>query len=175
MTRVRRPLNPMLLVAFMLLVVSTLVVEELRELRTRPSWQRWPEQPRLWCVKLTKRIGRHSGISRSSSISVDCNPLAGMRVGEASHPGPRTTLDDPDDMFAEAEEDELGFEGAWTCEPMVDQGGGDDNSVAPSANPWPMEIGQFYAAKKFSGRRDGYVFKIGSKGLGYYADDRSEL
>ena len=31
----------------------------------------------------------------------------------------------------------------------------------------------FYASDKFDGKMDGYVFKMGDKGLGYYIDKNS--
>ena len=31
----------------------------------------------------------------------------------------------------------------------------------------------FYASDKFDGKMDGYVFKMGDKGLGYYIDQDS--
>ena len=37
----------------------------------------------------------------------------------------------------------------------------------------PSSVLDFYPSDKFDGKMDGYVFKMGDKGLGYYIDKDS--
>lgn len=44
-----------------------------------------------------------------------------------------------------------------------------------AATPDAVPEGSFEAAEAFAGPRDGYVFKMGDRGLGYYSDERKKL
>ena len=85
--------------------------------------------------------------------------LAG-RIGEASLPGPSGTspLDDPEaDPFQFHEGMLLESQGGAGEEEAYEEGTAADHAQLPPA---------YRAAAKFSGRRPGAVFKLGSEGLG---------
>ncbi len=53
-----------------------------------------------------------------------------------------------------------------------------DSSVAALSNKRHIDDDSdldFIQYEEFSGRKDGYVFRLGSKGIGYYADRRKKL
>mmetsp|Transcript_39245 Transcript_39245/g.91818 ORF Transcript_39245/g.91818 Transcript_39245/m.91818 type:complete len:88 (+) Transcript_39245:109-372(+) len=43
-----------------------------------------------------------------------------------------------------------------------------------SSAPAPSEVEGFSASPQFSGKRGGFVFKMGPAGLGYYPDGKQE-
>ena len=111
---------------------------------------------------------------------------AGVRIGEAANPGP-SAFDDPEpdgwlvdqgpDLGMDVEGGGLGpeDESGWLPEePPWHEGAYDGAASGSTGRAVQHVLGQppvFVAASKFTGPRQGMVFKLDVKGLGYYRDE----
>ncbi len=116
--------------------------------------------------------------------------LAGVRIGEAANPGPSgLDLPDPDGWFDEQAPDlgmnmeEWGLEpddewGWLPEEPPLHEGTYDGASSGSAGRAVQRVLGLppvFVIAAKFTGPRQGMVFKLDGRGLGYYRDDTQRV
>ena len=106
------------------------------------------------------------------------NPMSGIRVGEALHPGPLAIFDDPEaDLMDEASFDDLVdghdlHETHFLGDPIPNAS--DDDRCRLDLDPSVGFRAYGKASKsvsQFAGWADGWVFKKGPLGLGYYIDD----
>ena len=118
-----------------------------------------------------------------AGVGICWSPLVGVRVGEASRPGPAdwsTSLDMEFDCFDYIEHDmedgaEFGqYASGHHCgaAPPVEV----ENNRGRSGGGIPLcSSAPFIAANSFVGAREGYVYKRSWLGLGYYIDDHSDM
>ena len=106
--------------------------------------------------------------------------LGGIRIGEAGCPGPGFDDSEPEEWAEEP------FTAALDMRDLPCLVGGDSDdedglwveepgALEPMASLECAPCAPFICAEGFGGAKPGYVFKCGTRGLGYYLDDGSDL
>ena len=141
--------------------------------------------PRLlrWVVLAAATLGPLDGNVCSEDITSEWHEAwtSGVRVGEASNPGPAPQLyniadiDDPEgELFSQSQSyaaldasyHDIGYAGDDCGNVQQPQ----NNEIGATDSQWDD---YFKAASSFNGAMPGWHFKLGDKGLGYYCEEPS--